>query len=78
MLKTNSKTSISEIKVRYKKALKLIDAIEHFECKRKNLLYSANSYGTIFPNLKEKFLHEADICERASERLTKKLLSKNF
>jgi|688.fasta_scaffold37606_4 hypothetical protein len=69
---------ISNLKIRFEKALKIIDAIEHFEGKKRVLLDSSNGHGMMFPNLRTKYLHQADICERASKRLTKKLLSKNF
>ena len=69
---------LSNLKIRFEKALKIIDAIEHFEGKKRIYLASCDAHGMIFPNLRTKYLHQADICERASKRLTKKLLSKNF
>jgi hypothetical protein len=65
--------------IRFEKAKKIIDAIGYFERRKKVLLYCCNEQNMFFfPNLKNKYLHQADICDRASKRLTKKLLSKNF
>jgi len=73
---TNS--NLNDLNVRFEKALKIIDAIEYFEGKTKLLLDSSNGHGKHFPDLQNKLLHQSEICQRASERLTKKLLSKNF
>lgn len=66
------------LKIRFEKAIKIIDAIQYFEGKKRIYLASCEAHGMIFPNLRNKYLYQADICERASKRLTKKLLSKNF
>lgn len=73
-----SNSDLSTLNIRFEKALKIIDAIEYFDGKKKVLMDSANGHGKFFPNLRSRYLHQADICKRASERLTKKLLSKNF
>ena len=76
---TSSNSNLSNLEIRFEKAKKIIDAISYFEKKKKVLLDCCNEKGIInFPNLRNRYLYQADICERASERLTKKLLSKNF
>ena len=65
--------------IRFEKAKKIIDAIEYLFVLRKVLSDSANEEDMIhFPSLRNRYLHQADICEKTSEQLTKKLLSKNF
>ena len=76
---TSTTSNLSNLEIRFEKALKIIDAIEYLFIQRKILLDSANEEDMIhFHNLRSRYLHQADICEKASERLTKKLLSKNF
>ena len=60
-----SNSDLPALNIRLEKALKIIEVIDYlFVTQRKVIFDSA--------------LHQADICERTSERLTKKLLSKKF
>ena len=74
----NKKLDLINSRERHESALKLIDAIEYFENKKQLYFSFSKSEISIFSNLGKKLSHQIDICERASDRLTKKLLSKNF
>ena len=72
------KLDLIKSREKYELALKLIDSIEYFENKKQLYISFSKSEISIFSNLGKKLSHQIDICERASDRLTKKLLSKNF
>lgn len=66
-----------QMQKKFRQGMDIVNAIRHFETKKSLYLDSANGHGKLFPNLEQKFLHQADICQRAIERLSKRLLILN-
>ena len=66
-----------QMQKKFRQVIEIVNAIKHFESKKSIFLNSANGHGKLFPKLEQKFLHQADICQRAIERLSKRLLILN-